>query len=164
MLLVADKTMGKLYAIRGGQGHGVYEKFHEAIGAGWYQKQPYGNAASFSQEERDEAHAWIDGREPFPEGRLRLLESKIKEQHIFVKLLLLTFISTIFALALTKTAYFAHGKLECPNFPAPGSVPCIYAHKIIAYVNEYQRSLHEFVGAQLTALVGMLWVYIRGLH
>ena len=93
-----------------------------------------------------------------------MLESKIKEQHIFVKLPLLAFISTIFALALTKTAYFAHGKLECPNFPAPGSVPCIYAHKIIAYVNEYQRSLHEFVGAQLTALVGMLWVYIRGLH
>ena len=140
MLVVADKTMGKLYALRGGRGHGIYEKFYEAIDAGWYQKQPYGNAASFSQEERDEANAWIGGREPFPEGRLRLLErSKIKEQHIFVKLLLLTFISTIFALALTKTAYFAHGKMECPNFSASGSVPCIYAHKIIAYVNEYQR-------------------------
>ena len=163
MLVVADKTMGKLYAIRGGQGHGVYDKFYKAIDAGWYQKQPYGNAATFSEEEEDEARAWIDRREPFPEGRLRLLESNLKQQHIFVKLLMLTFITTIFAVYLTRLAYFAHDKMDCPKFPASGSPPCIYAHKVIAYVNEYQSRFFEFVGAQFITLIGMLWVYVCGL-
>ena len=163
MLVVADKTMGKLYAIRGGHGHGVYDKFCKAIDAGWYQKQPYGNAVTFSEEEQDEARAWIDGREPFPEGRLRSLESNVKEIHIFVKLLLLTLITTIFAVYLTELAYFVHDKMDCPKFPASGSPPCIYAHKIIAYVNEYQSRFFEFVGAQLTALVGMFYLYVCGL-
>ena len=154
MLVVADKTMGKLYAIRG-DGHGVYGKFYKAIGAGWYQKQPYGNAASFSQEERDEAYAWIDGRTPFPEGHLSALKSEVKEQHIFVRITLLTIFTTIMAWTITSATYYMHDNLECKTVPASGSALCIWPLKLIAFVSENQIQFYKIAMAEIIALVGV---------
>jgi hypothetical protein len=162
MLAVADKTMRKLYAIRGGQGHGAYGKFHEAIGAGWYQKQPYGNAAYFSQEEQEEAHAWIDGRTPFPEGHLTALACKVKEQHIFVRIVFLTIFTTVMAMTITWAAYSLHEKLDCQNFPGSGSAPCIWSLKLIAFVNEHQNQFLELAGAEIFALVGISYTQAAG--
>ena len=156
MLVVADRTMGKLYAIRGGQGHGAYEKLYdEAIDAGWYQKQPYGIAASFSQEEQEEAHAWKGGRTPFPEGHLNALKSKIKEQHIFVRIVFLTIFTTVMAMTITWAAYLMHEKLECKNFPASSSSPCIWPLKLIADVNEHQNQFFDVAFTEFIILVGI---------
>ena len=159
MLVVTDRTMGKLYAIRGGHGHGVYEKFYEAIDAGWYQKQPYGNAAAFSLEEREEAHAWIDGRTPFPEGQLNAMKSKVKEQHIFVRIMLLSIFTTLMSSIIVKAAYLLHDNMDCKHFPASGSVPCIWSLKLITLANERQNEVFKFIGTQLIALVGVSFTH-----
>jgi len=149
----------KLYAIRGGLGHGVYENFSDALDAGWYQKQPYGNACTFSQDERTKAEVWINNRRPFPENRAGLFAKDMRQQHIFVRILALCIITTIFMLVLNKIAYFVQDKLDCLHYPSSITPPCIYANKLIAFVAEKQVNIYNLIGAELLICIGLTYTY-----
>ena len=153
MLVVADQTMCKLYAIRGGKGHGVYDKFYKAIDAGWYQKQPYGNAATFSPEEKDEAHAWISGRTPFPEGHVNVMKSMLKEQNIFVRIVLMTIFVTFVAMICIQATYYLHDKLECKTFPASASSPCIWPLHLLTAVSENLNDFYRVAMGEVIILI-----------
>ena len=43
------------YVIRGGRNAGIYENWHDAVNAGWFQRQPYGNAVKVESVEDAEA-------------------------------------------------------------------------------------------------------------
>ena len=149
----------KVYAIRGGVGHGVYDSFSDALDAGWYQKQPYGNACAFSAEERTKAEIWIETRKPFPENKAGLFAKEMRQQHIFVRILALGIVTTIFMLVIVKISYWVHDTLDCRNYPANITPPCTYANKLIALVSEKQVHIYNLIGAELLICIGLAYTY-----
>ena len=155
------RAMGNdnIYVVRGGHGHGIYNTWAEALNAGWYQKQAFGNCCKFLSTEREEAEAFLK-HEAFPEGRAGTFAKDMRQQHIFVRVFALAVVTTAFGFAIVKIAYMVHDKLECSRSMLMSSTPpCIYSHKVIASVSEKQAHIYNLIGAEIIILIGFAYTY-----
>ena len=105
-----SRRTDKIYAVRGGLGHGVHDDWCDALDARYMQKQGHGNACSFHPDDRERANVWINCRKPLKETALT---NWLDRQKFIVKLVAVAVAITLGAFGVFKIVAFAHEQIGC---------------------------------------------------
>ena len=104
------------YAVRGGVGEGIYQKWGDAVNAGFIFKQGRGNAVRFDSIK--EAQEWMRV-DAFPENSISVFakntDTWISKQHFLVKINVLFFMGIVVFTTFFKVCVF--GVHFCFNAP-----------------------------------------------
>lgn len=152
--------MPSIYAIRGGPHHGKKDSWAEASDCSFLVKQGYGNAMKFADTDAEQADAWL-ARPMMPEGKTALARNYLKGQHIVVRMLALSFLTTAFGFAIWFVAARVNLWMECATkFSNASSVGCIYSHRILSIAGEKQLEISHIIASQVVVAILAGWTWL----
>ena len=152
-----------LYAIRGGPKAGVYDRWYQAVDAGFKSKQGFGNGVTFDESESDIAKQWVmDNSNLQPEGKAAILQKSIKDRHILVRVLFVTIIFTV-VFQLTHLGVDMIGWWNnCDDKVHKKLAVCIGNAELNLFLLKYEVEITAFCYAQFIAMMGALFVWLVG--
>ncbi|KAK3262812.1 hypothetical protein CYMTET_28350 [Cymbomonas tetramitiformis] len=155
---------GKLvYAVRRGPDEGIYDKWPDALDAGFKYKQGVGNGASFAEADRDLAIAWSKNHSKMQrEARAAQLQKSIKEQHILIRMPIVVLIFTIFffiAHALVEAVEFWY---NCHDKIMKTHPICLGNMKVDLFMSEHATLLQKIVFGEVIAMMSAFFVWLVG--
>jgi len=148
-----------LYAVRGGMSPGLYDSWPEAVDAGWHDRAPYGNAVTFPTDQREKAEQWIVSR-PRANGNMGRFQERVRQQHIFVRILFVLLLGTLMCVAIWKVSVYAHNMFECDSTFNASNPICVGTGKLKYTVQSNMAHLQSLVMVEVTALVVFLFTYL----
>ena len=152
-----------LYAVRGGEGHGLYDTYADALDAGWLQRQGYGNAVKFPARQREFAEQWL-ARSPLPNGRAASVQTWIQKQHFLVRLTLTSLIATISLAGLFHMLVYLDSYIGCDKSVVIATTPmCIGITNVKTFVTSKIVEITNLVFAQIVSGIGVFAMYLGGM-
>ena len=146
------------YAVRGGLGHGIYTKWSEAVNAGWYSKQGFGNAVKCDT--RDEAEEFLKVR-PFAQGKAGQVQGWVSRQHFLVQLLIFMIISTLGGVASFHALVYAENMIKCrEDINLSMSPVCVALAEIRIVFTKNTIYLVQFIAVEIVISIGVIASYL----
>ena len=158
---------GKLYANRNTHatpGPGVDDNWPDAVRRGYQLASPFGNARTLPTDGYDEAVAWA-ASDPLQQPQVADLqvvtESFLKRQNIFIKLLVLLLIFTVFSYGIFELALFMSDYFECrKSFNNATHVFCVLAYHLLHIATKYAQEIQSLFAAEFVAWVAAVFYWI----
>ena len=146
------------YAVRGGLGHGVYTKWSEAVNAGWYSKQGFGNAVKCDT--REEADDFLKVR-PFAQGKAGQVQSWVSRQHFLVQLTIFMLVSTLGGVAGFHALVYAENIIRCrEDINLSMSPVCVALAEIRIVFTKNTIYLVQFIAVEIVIGIGVIASYL----
>ena len=111
----------RIYAVRTGLKAGIYEHWHDALDAGFKQKEEYGNACKFVMNDRQKAEEWLN-RPQLDENVLESGQTWLKRQTLPVRLMVLSVMTTLYGYIIFKISIFVNESMGCDDFSYPAAI------------------------------------------
>lgn len=178
------------YVVRGGRNAGIYENWHDAVNAGWFQRQPYGNAVKVESVEDAEAflaitrecnclcflcdcphtvisthtHSYNSLSKAFAQGAAGQVKSWVSRQHFVVQFTIFSVTSSITAWFLLELLQWYEGYLECADDIQRKLGPmCMNLNNLQLYVAANVNTLITFAFYEISVSITVLFAWLSGL-
>ena len=153
----------EFYAIRGGDKHGIYTEWYEAVNAGWHQKAPRGNAVKVYS--RSDAEKFMAVK-AFPENHITIManegQSWVQRQHFLVKINILGIAMILSFGFVFNILLKVQDRIGCDQTYMLNHMTCVHLNKLKVSIQEYYGHMVDVIFYYIIQALSVFTFWLTG--